>query len=65
MNHIQDAYEETRGTFNDRTRMAASQKRKDAIYSRVDNYNFQHRRSPEEIKFAGYAEQIKFQVSEF
>ena len=48
----------------DRTRMAASQKRKDDIYRRIDNYCFQQRRTPEEMAFANRSEQLKHDVSE-
>ena len=62
-NYYIDAYEKTRGTSNDLTRMEMSQKRKDEIFRRVDNYARQNRQSIEEVRFAQRAEQIKFTVS--
>ena len=46
----------------DRTRMAASQVRKDSIYRRIDNYAYQTRRTTEEMAFAHRSEQLKHMV---
>ena len=62
-NYYEDEYNKTAGTSKDRTRMAASQKRKDEIYKRVDNYARHERQSVEEVRFAQHAEQLKFMVS--
>ena len=62
-NHFIEAYEKTAGTKNDRTRMAASQKRKDDIYRRIDNYARHHRVTVAEVEYAQYAEQLKYTVS--
>ena len=48
----------------DRTRMAASQVRKDSIYRRIDNYAYQTRRTTEEMAFAHRSEQLKHMVSQ-
>ena len=63
--HYESEYEKTRGTSNDKTRMAASQVRKNRIYSQIDNYARQHRQTLEEAAFAHRAEQIKQTVSLF
>ena len=66
-NRIKDDYARTEGmrpNDRDRTRMAASQKRKDDIYRRIDNYCYQQRRTPEEMAFANRSEQLKHDVSE-
>ena len=62
---MKDEYSKTAGMYPnelDRTRMAASQARKDAIYRRIDNYCYQERRTVEEMSFASRAEQLKRMV---
>ena len=63
---MKDEYHKTAGMKPnelDRTRMAASQIRKDNIYRRIDNYCYQERRTPEEMAFANRSEQLKHMVS--